>query len=272
MNGLPKITVITPSFNQVEFIEQTIESVLDQAYPNLEYIVMDGGSTDGTIKVLERYTGRLRWTSERDRGQSHAINKGLRMATGDVVAFLNSDDTYEPEALIKVGTFFAEHPTATWLTGRCRIIDDTSTEVRRAITHYKNLWLRLNSYRILLVLDYVSQPATFWRREVIETVGLFDETLHYAMDYDYSLRVGQVFRLWVLDEYLAAYRIHPSSKAGASAHAQFDVDLEIARRYVTSPLLGHLHALHNTLIVAVYRYLVARNRAFTSSRELSRQS
>lgn len=265
MNALPKITVITPSFNQVKFIEQTIESVLNQGYPNLEYIIMDGGSTDGTIEVLKRYSGWLEWISERDRGQSHAINKGLRMATGDVLAFINSDDLYEPGALLKVGTFFAEHSEAAWLTGKCRIIDQEGQEIRRLITKYKNFWLRLKSYQLLLIIDYISQPATFWRKRVIEKVGFFDETLHYAMDYDYSLRVGRLFKLWVLDDYLASYRIHPSSKAGSSAHAQFETDLEIARRYVSSPAYGHLHALHNALIVTVYRRLLSQNRGLKPS-------
>jgi glycosyltransferase involved in cell wall biosynthesis len=253
MNRLPRISIVTPSYNQGEYIAETIDSVLNQDYPDLEYLVMDGGSTDGTLDVLRRYDGRLQWTSEEDRGQSHAINKGFRRATGEVLAFLNSDDLYEPGALRKVGDFFASHPQAAWLTGRCRNVDHAGREIRRPVTFYKNLWLRLRSYAALQITDYVSQPATFWRRAVIDKVGLFDEGLHYAMDYDYSLRVGRHFRLWVLPEYLAAFRIHPSSKAGASASAQFDADLDIARRHVTSPVRLGLHAVHNAAIVAIYR-------------------
>ena len=254
---LPRITVVTPSYNQGDFIEQTIKSVLGQGYPDLEYIVVDGGSTDGTVDILKRYDGRLHWTSEPDRGQSHAINKGLRIATGEVFAFLNSDDLYEPGALRKVGAFFVQHPEAAWLSGRCRNIDEQGREIRKAITLYKNLWLRLRSYAVLQVLDYVAQPATFWRRRVIEKVGLFDEHLSYAMDYDYSLRLGPHFRLWVLNEYLACYRTHAKSKAGSSANAQFDADLEIARTHVSSPVLCGLHRLHSALVVAIYRQLLA---------------
>ena len=253
--SLPKITVITPSLNQGEFIGQTIESVLNQGYPNLEYIVMDGGSTDGTLDVLRSYGDWITWVSEKDRGQSHAINKGLQMATGDVIAYLNSDDLYESGALWKVGEFFASHPEAAWLTGRCRTIDQEGREMRKAITAYKNFWLRLKSYKVLLVLDYISQPASFWRKQVIEKVGNFNESLRYAMDYEYSLRVGRHFKLWVINEYLAAYRVHPTSKAGSSAHAQFVADLEIAKRYTTSVILISLHALHNSIIIAAYRRL-----------------
>ena len=252
---LPRISIVTPSFNQGDFIEQTIDSVLSQAYPNLEYIVIDGSSTDGTLDIIRKYDKYLIWISEPDRGQSHAVNKGLLRANGEVIAFLNSDDLYEPGALLKVGKFFAVHPEAAWLTGRCRTIDQDGKEIRKAITLYKNFWLRFKSYRALLVMDYISQPATFWRKEVIKQVGEFDENLRYAMDYDYSLRVGRYFKLWVLKEFLASFRVYPNSKAGASAHAQFDVDLEIAKRYTASHVLYGMHALHNYLIVAIYRLL-----------------
>jgi glycosyltransferase involved in cell wall biosynthesis len=258
MTEKPRITIITPSYNQGQFITETIESVLSQGYPNLEYIVIDGGSTDQTLDVLKVYDGRLFWVSQKDRGQSHAINKGLKRSTGDIISFLNSDDLLEPMALAKVAKFFVDHPEASWLTGKCRTVDPNGNEIRRWVTLYKNLWLRFANHRMLKVLNYISQPATFWRRQVIETVGYFDEQWQYAMDYDYSLRVGQHFRLWFLDEYLACFRIHPTSKAGASAHAQFDIDLEIAGRHVSSPLLIRLHALHNAMIVAIYRLLMAR--------------
>lgn len=257
VKNLPRISVITPSYNQGDYIEQTIQSVLGQGYPDLEYLVMDGGSTDQTVEILKKYGDQFAWTSEKDRGQSHAINKGLQIATGAVISFLNSDDVYEPGALLKVGKFFADHRDACWLTGKCRTVDPDGREIRRAITLYKNFWLLFKSYKALQVIDYVSQPATFWRKCVIDIIGFFDEKLRYAMDYDYSLRVGRHFRLWVLPEYLAAYRIHSNSKAGSSANAQFDTDLEIARQHVSSRLLVSLHALHNAIIVAAYRRLQA---------------
>lgn len=254
---LPRITIITPTYNQGSYIEQTIQSVLCQGYPNLEYIVMDGGSTDQTIDILRRYEHSLHWISERDRGQSHAINKAMRMASGDIVAFLNSDDLYEPGALQAVGEFFAQNPQAAWLTGKCRIIDPAGNETRRAITSYKNAWLRLNSRAVLMIINYISQPATFWRRELIEQVGLFDEELHYAFDYDYWLRIGQQVRLKVLDQYLSAFRVHPASKGGTAAQIQFDQELVISQRYTSSRLLRRLHHLHKSMILGIYRRLAA---------------
>ena len=252
MNSFPRISIITPSYNQVAFIEQTILSILNQDYPDLEYIVMDGGSTDGTLEILKKYSERLTWISEPDRGQSHALNKGFRMATGEVLAFLNSDDLYEPGALIKVGHYFAEHPETTWLTGRCRIIDHDGKEIRKAVTAYKNFWLKVGGYRILQILNFISQPATFWRREVIEQVGLMDERLYYTMDYDYWLRIGQRSRLFNLNQNLAFFRVHLDSKTGGSVSAQFNEQISVARRYTSSKILLELHAIHITLTSFVY--------------------
>ena len=256
----PRISIVTPSFNQGAFIEDTIRSVLEQAYPDLEYIVIDGGSTDQTLDVLKKHGNSLTWISEPDRGQAHALNKGVRLTTGEIIGYLNSDDVYEPGALLRVGQFFAAHPTASWLTGRCRTVDLDGNEIRRPITLYKNLWLKSRSRRALMILNYISQPATFWRRDVLAKVGGFDESLVYAMDYDYWLRVGRHYRLWTLDDYLASFRVHPASKAGSSASAQFKSDLNILRRHADSRLIALLHAAHNAVAVAVYRVLLRRRK------------
>ena len=250
--ALPKISVITPSFNQASFIEETVQSVLEQNYPNLEYLIMDGGSTDGTLDILKKYEGSLRWISRKDRGQSDALNQGFRLATGEVLAFLNSDDRYERGALLRVGEFFADHPDVHWVTGKCRVIDSHGLEIRRGVTAYKNFWLKFGNYKVLLILDYISQPATFWRRTVIEKIGLFDENEHLAMDYDYSLRVGQYFTLSLIDEYLAAFRVHPASKS-TKILEHFESDLFIANKYTRSRWIRYLHRQHNAWIVAIYK-------------------
>lgn len=260
MTSLVSISLLTPTYNQGGFIEEAICSVLDQGYPNLQYIVVDGGSTDGTLDILDKYSDRVTWFSEPDRGQSHALNKGLRLMTGEVVGFLNSDDILLPGALAIVGKFFRNNPDAFWVTGKCRIIDQNGIEIRKAITAYKNFWLRFRSYKILSILNYISQPATFWRRDVVEREGYFNERLNYAMDYDYWLRVGQHYRLWLLNDYLACYRIHAKSKAGASPNAQFDTELEILQSLIQSPFTYWLHFFHSALIVSIYRWLSGRSR------------
>ena len=255
MPSLPRITVITPSFNQGIYIEQTIKSIHSQDYPNLEHLVVDGGSTDQTLDVLRKYEKQMHWVSEPDRGQTHAINKGLQGATGDVICYLNSDDLFTPGALLKVGGFFRDHPQAFWLTGKCQIIDQNGQEMRRPGTIYKNFWLHGHSLKVLSVMNYLSQPATFWRRGAFEQVGYLDERWYFTMDYDYWLRLGKHYRLWFLDEYLACFRVHPASKGSSSAKSQFDEELEVAKQHVSSQMLLKLHAMHNALSISVYNYV-----------------
>jgi glycosyltransferase involved in cell wall biosynthesis len=258
MINFPKITIITPSFNQGKFIDQTIRSILLQDYPNIEYIVMDGGSTDQTIDILKRYGERLTWKSEKDRGQSHAINKGMALATGEIVGFINSDDFLEPGALEKVGFFFATHPEADWLTGKCRTVNEQGSEIRKVVTGYKNILLMIKAIKILLVVNFISQPATFWRKKITDDIGGFDESLQYSMDYDYWLRISRRYRLYSHNDYLACFRVHSGSKAGSSASQPFDSQLSIASRYTTSKVLLGLQTIHNRMIIYLYKHLLSR--------------
>lgn len=256
---LPRISVITPSYNQVAFIEQTILSVLSQDYPNLEYLIIDGGSTDGTLEVLQRYDDHIIWISEKDNGQTNAINKGLRMASGEILTYLNTDDLYEPGALLAVGAYFAGHPEAAWVSGQCHNIDERGRIIRRGVSLYKNFWLRLGNYTVLQVLNFIAQPATFWRRCVVERVGYLDETLQYTMDYEYWLRISQHFRIHPLNRALARFRIHAASKSGRTSFAQFDEELMVAQRYCNGlPLL--LHRLHRLILVQIYTYAFRQGR------------
>lgn len=254
------MTIITPSFNQGRFIEETIESVLGQDYPDLEYLVMDGGSTDETVEILRRYEGRLKWTSEKDRGQSDAINKGIRRATGEVIAYLNSDDLYEKGALRRAGEYFLERPESLWMTGRCRIIDIQGKEVRQSITAYKNFLLSRYGYNILLVTNFISQPATFIRKKAFDSLGLFDESQHRVMDYDFWLRVGRMQPPGILDEYLAAFRVHPGSKTSSSFRHTFKEELEVARKHTDSAVINGLHYMSYLGICAAYGVLDAASR------------
>lgn len=159
---LPKISIITPSYNQAPYIEATLRSVLDeQDYPNLEYWVIDGGSTDGTLDILRRYEGRLRWISEPDGGQADAINKGMRLATGDILAWMNSDDLYAPGALRVAGEYFAAHPETMFLYGDALAIDEHDA------SHGIRVHVRAADADYLVNTgDPIVQPASFWRREV----------------------------------------------------------------------------------------------------------
>ncbi len=254
---LPKISIITPTLNQARFIEETIQSVLSQAYPNLEFLVLDGGSTDGTLDILKKYSASLSWTSEPDHGQVDAINKGLLKATGEVIAYLNSDDIYTPNTLLTVGKYFSEHPDALILTGKCTNMDVNGVEIRSLIARYKNMWLKFGNDANLRVLNYVSQPATFWRRQLLDSVGYFDPECRYAMDYDYWLRATRQHKLDFIDQTLAKFRVYPTSITSSNSDAQFKEELRVAARYA-NPFQMWLHRIHAKISYWVYTTTVNR--------------
>jgi glycosyltransferase involved in cell wall biosynthesis len=248
---LPKITIITPTLNHSRFIEETINSVLSQNYPNLEYIVLDGGSTDGTVEILKKYKNSLTWISESDNGQIDALNKGLRMASGDVIAYLNSDDVYTPNMLIKIGSLFSNRPDITILTGKCINIDVNGNETRPFIKNYKNLWLWLQNDNNLKIMNYMSQPATFWRKELSDSIGYFNPEYRFAMDYDYWLRIAQTHKIHFVNEYLAKFRVYPTSITSSDSNKQFKEQYRIAAKYSNS-YYRLLHKIHAKLSYWIY--------------------
>mgnify|MGYP000846265022 CR=1 FL=1 len=253
-----RLSIVTPTLNQLPLLKRTARSILDQSGPfELQWIVVDGASTDGTVEYLRSLDDpRVRFVSEPDRGQSNAINKGLAMAEGEVVAWLNSDDLYADGALAAVAEAFERHPQAQWLVGRCDIIDLEDREIRRAVTRYKDRRLRRYSYRRLLRENFISQPAVFWRRSFGQQVGPLDESLHYTMDYDLWLRMGKICEPLVLDRLIAHFRFHPTSKSGQVNRRQFDEGYEVACRYVDGDRLSRLlHRLNVEKIVWAYRLM-----------------
>ena len=253
--NLPVISIVTPSLNQGKYIEKTIKSVLDQQYPCLEHIIMDGGSIDNTLDILKKYQKNLVWKSAKDKGQSAAINKGLKKSAGDILCYINSDDYLLPRSLHQVARIFQENQKVMWLTGKCRIVDENNRQVRQAVTFYKNFFLKFfRSSQIFSIVQFISQPSTFWRRSVTEKIGYFDESLNYDMDYDYWLRIWQKYPLYFLDDYLSAYRIHPSAKAVVSPATQFKVQYKIVKKYRKNIFLLLLHRLHARIALIIYRF------------------
>ena len=205
------VSVITPSFNQGYFIRETIESVLKQDYPNLEHIVMDGGSTDGTLQILQEFSQsdpRFRFVSEHDRGQSHAINKGLAMARGEIIGWLNSDDTYQPDAIRKAVDAFNQQPGWAVVHGKCLVIDEKSQVISA-------LHVTPVNFQKLFDGCFICQPAAFIRKSVFQEMGGVDESLNFCMDYDLWIRISKQHTFGYLDEYLASARRHPTSKSVA---------------------------------------------------------
>jgi glycosyltransferase involved in cell wall biosynthesis len=204
----PLVTIVTPSYNQGRFIAATIESVLGQDYPNLEYLIIDGASTDETAAVVARYADRLTFVSEPDGGQSDAINKGFRRARGEIVAWLNSDDLLLPGAVSAAVRALREHPEAGAVYGEGYQIDEQGAVISRfAATRAFNLW------RLLNLSDYVLQQTAFFRRDVFDDVGWLDENLHYGMDWEILMRIGLHRPLVYIPREMGAIREYATAKS-----------------------------------------------------------
>lgn len=249
-----KFSIVTPSLNQAAFIEATIESVLSQQGDfELEYLVADGGSSDGTLAILDRYRDRLSYASGADGGQSDALNKAFARSTGDVLAWLNSDDVYLPGALARV----AETLRATgcrWCFGQCRIIDERGRETRRLVTRYKNRACRSYSRARLLEDNFISQPATFFRRDLWLEAGALDPERWYSMDYDLWLRCARLAEPRFIPEDLASFRWHGTSKSGARFREGSWEAFQTACRSATLPERGAIvrHFIRYLARVTVY--------------------
>jgi GT2 family glycosyltransferase len=254
--SLPSITIVTPCLNAAATLPTALESVRSQPYEGeVEHLVIDGGSTDGTLEILRAAPG-VRFVSEPDRGLSDAVNKGIRLAEGEVVGWLNADDVYMPGALDRVGRAFAEHPDALWATGGCLIIDDDGKEIRRLVTAYKDFFLRHYSYSLHLVQNFVSCPSTFVRRSAFDQVGLLEERFAYSMDYDLWLRLGRLSPPVILDQTLAGFRMAPGSLSMSGFERQFLEHAQNAREHGRGhPFAVAANTAMSRLIVHVYRLL-----------------
>jgi glycosyltransferase involved in cell wall biosynthesis len=235
---LPRITIVTPSYNSVRFIRETVSSVLDQQYPDLEYLVFDGGSTDGTVELLRQHEGQLRWVSEQDDGQSDAINKGFRIASGEILSWINSNDIYLPGCFEIVGRYFLEHPNVDMVFGRALLIAETGEHIGEYGEQGEpEEMLELNKlehghFDMLLNgnAGWIPQQTVFWRTSLTREVGLLNPDLHYAMDYEYWLRLGRRGTIHFINSRLGGFRLHEDAKSG-NARKHWREVLAINRRY-----------------------------------------
>lgn len=203
----PKLSIVTPSYNQARFLEQTICSILDQKYPNLEYIIIDGGSTDDSVSIIKKYSKHLAfWVSEHDKGQAHAINKGFQKSTGDLVAWQNSDDYYLPGAFKAIAEAFFSHRADVYYGHKHNV--DVNGRILRSLC-YVPYSLQRNIYGGMVMAN----QSAFWRRELFCEIGYLDEKLHYALDYDFFLRMGMHnVRFHLINDWLGCLRMHQETK------------------------------------------------------------
>lgn len=248
-NDLPGISVVIPSYNKAEYIEKTLQSLVEQNYPNLEVIIQDGKSTDGTVDIIKKFAEKhphiFQWVSEKDGGQVDAINAGLKKAKGEIIAYINADDIYGKGALRAVGKLFQEHPDLLWITGFGDIINSEGKIISSWVTKYKNLLLKLNNYQMLLVVNFITQPSTFLSKKAYQKYGPFTGTKKYVMEYDLWLKLGQVKMPHVVKKNLSSFRLTMDNISSTSSRELLGVDYSLARNYTKNSVLLILHSLHN---------------------------
>lgn len=228
----PRITVVTPSFNQASFLEQTILSVLGQCYPNLEYIVMDGGSTDGSRAIIERYAGHLaHWQSQKDGGQAAAINAGFARATGAILCWLNSDDYFLPGTLQHIAhAFGARVREPALIYGSCLFFREGAAPDARVLS------AKPFDAERLRMTAFVIQPSAFWTRPLWEKTGPLDETLSFGFDWDWFIRASAHAAFAPLPRMLSAYRRHEGHKSGSGGSRRREEILAVVRRHAPEPV------------------------------------
>lgn len=240
MSKFLKYSIITPSYNQGEFIEENIRSVLNQGYSNFEHIIMDGGSTDNTVSILKKYP-HLIWRSEKDNGQTHALNKALSVVTGDIICWLNSDDLLCEGAFQFINDFFINNPNKYCVIGNLIHIDEKGnllTKNKAALVDYDGL---LNKGQC------VQQMSTFFRKEVFDKVGFFDQLYNYTMDHEFWIRVSKEFQFYTIDKDLAKFRKYKLSKTGSK-------EIRFINETIRYKIKHHanLFSFHNLRIILMY--------------------
>ena len=229
-NDRPTVSVVTPSFNQGRYIPSTIRSVVTQDYPDIEYLVMDAASTDNTLDVLKQSAAEfpriMRYVSEKDRGQAHALNKAVAQTSGKIVGWLNSDDTYEPGAVRTAAEFFERHPDVDLVYGNANFVDANDQFIAHCAHVEPFSWHRLVNYT-----DFIVQPATFFTRRAFEAVGGADESLHYAMDYDLFLKMAAKFKVAYLPRVMANFKWFGENKSALGGWDHLDETRRVTEPY-----------------------------------------
>ncbi len=257
--------IVTPSYNQAQFIQQTIDSVLSQKGDfETKYAIFDGKSSDATPEILKKLQKKVYWISEKDKGQTHAINKGISYFKSlrefdpetTYFAYINSDDYYHQNAFERVKAKFEQDNDIGWVVGDATIIDERSQEIQKLVRLYKSLFRNMFVKQIHSIMNVIPQPSTFIRwRTVLET-GLFDESLRYTMDYDYWARLfNNNTKLGLVNESLSAFRIHSTSKGNTAYKQQFEEQLTVAKKYNPLPLAIFFQSIHNKLILLIYKLI-----------------
>jgi glycosyltransferase involved in cell wall biosynthesis len=233
MKNFPLVSIITPSYNSALFLKETIESIRKQDYPIVEHIIVDGGSNDGTIDIL-RQCENLKWISEADQGQSDALNKGFKMANGEIIGWLNADDIYTPDAISTAAHFLIENQDFAMVYGDMNLVDEEGEFISLRKSKRFNL-------STLFLENFINQPTVFMRKSVIEQLGGLDESLHYAMDRDLWLRAGSRYKMQYLPGWVGAnFRLHTGAKTHNNKPGFHEEHIRIMEQSISNPLYKNI--------------------------------
>jgi len=246
----PLVSIITPSYNSGKFIEETILSIINQSYKRIEYIIIDGKSTDNTIDIIKKYEKICSFRSESDFGQSEAINKGWLSAKGDILAYINADDTYFQETVEIVVNYFRQNPDVMMIYGDFSIIDINSKKI---------LFVKSEQFdlkKLICLNNFIGQPTVFFRKEIIKKIGLLDTNLHYVMDLDFWIRIGSRYKIVYIPKNLANFRIHAKSKTISEGyHKSLTEHIYILNKvFLNSNLPSELKSLKKMAYASAYYY------------------
>lgn len=248
LGNKPSISIVIPSYNKVDFIEDTLKSILDQRYPNLEVIIQDGGSNDGSVGIIRKFASKwpnIRWISKKDKGQLDAINKGLKKAKGEILTYINADDVLKRGALNKIGSFFISNPDKHWVIGLGDIINSKGRKIADWVTSYKNFLVSVNNKNALIAVNYITQPSVFWRREVHKKIGYLSGTKNFVMEYEFWLKLMNLQKPGIIKDYISSFRMTTNNISSTQFNTLLSIDNKIAKKYTKNKFLILVHLLHN---------------------------
>jgi len=233
-----KISIVIPSYNTGDFLEHCLNSIFSQSHKNFEVIIVDGYSTDKSIKIIEsynkQYPNKFHVVYRKPQGQSDAINVGMSLAHGNIVTYICADDTYEPECFNIVSAIFKKYPEVQWLYGKGKIIDSSHKEARKTITEVKEILQRNYGYWSLQCVDYIVQPTMFMRKELYKSIGEFDTNIKYVVDYDYLLRLAKKSKPLFINRYLANWRTHENTFTDKAYKEKAKESFNVSKKYSNS--------------------------------------
>lgn len=253
----PKISIVIPSFNKAEYIERTLSSIFIQHYPNLEIIIMDGGSRDGTLKIIKKYADEypqiIRYQSKKDKGQWDAINRGFRMAKGKIMAYINADDEYLPGAFSEIEKMYRANVDSLWFAGRGRVIDGNGLRIAKLSTYYKNILLFINHKSLIMIVNYLMQPSVFITKNAWKRFGPYIGYKNFVLEYDLWLKISKLKMPVITNKYLSSFRIEPNTISASSSKDLLEQDEKILEKYTNNRFIKTIHKLHNIARLVVVK-------------------